>query len=236
MMGKWTEEEIKFLKENYRELESKEIAKKLNRSISSIRNKLFYLDINKKKWTKKEIEFLQEHIENTDKYLAKKLNRSIKSIKRKKHGMKLKDYTILTASEVGRILKVDAKTITRWKVLGLKMKKNNPEKISSPFRIKIDELIKFLKANQDLWNASKLDLYALGIEPKWLVEKRKKDYKKIQFRNWTKEEDARLIFLRNQDKSCIEIGKELGRTKDAVSKRYCKLYYERKKKGEINAI
>lgn len=235
MSGKWSKDELKFLKENYRKLEGKEIAKKLNRSESSIRNKLFYLKINKKKWTKKEIEFLEENIERTDRYLSKKLNRSIKSIKRKKHGMKLKDYTILTASEVARILKVDVKTIIRWNKLGLKMKKNNPEKVCSPFRIKTDELLKFLKKNQKLWNASKLDLYALGVEPKWLIEKRKEDYKKIWFKKWTKEEDARLIFLRNQGKGCIDIGKELGRTSEAISKRYCKLYYERKK-GEVNAI
>ena len=37
--------------------------------------------------------------------------------------------------------------------------------------------LKFLKDNQDLWDASNVELYMLGEEKEWLKEKRKKDAK-----------------------------------------------------------
>lgn len=232
----YTEEEMIFLKENYKKLSNKELAKSLNRSEKSINNKLYSMNLYKQKWTKEEMIFLEENAERGDRYLARSLNKSIASIRSKRTRMRIKSYRDLSASEVAKILKIDTKAVIRWKEFGLKMKKNDPSKISSPYKIKFEALIKFLKENKELWNANNVDLHGLGKEEKWLVEKRKEDLKRIWFRNWTKEEDARLIFLRNKGKSCADIGKELRRNTNAVSKRYCKLYYERKKKGEVNAI
>ena len=235
-MGKWTEEEIEFLKENYKNMNNKEIAKNLNRSETAVNNKLFIMNLCKKKWSKTEMEFLENNAERGDKYLAKRLNRSISSIRSKRRRMRITTYKDLSAREVGEILKTDTKTIIRWKKIGLKMRKNNPKKLYSPYKIKMKDLLKFLKENQDLWNANNVDLYGLGKEEQWIIDKRKEDYKKIWFKRWSKEDDNRLIFLRNQGKTCVEIGAELGRNANAISKRYCKLYKERIKKGEVNAI
>ncbi|WP_297639659.1 hypothetical protein [uncultured Clostridium sp.] len=232
---KWTNEEIEFLKKNYRKLESKEIAKKLNRTEKSVQSKLYELKLNKKKFSEEEIKFIEDNIERSDEYLAKKLNRDKISIHRKVLRLKLERTNIVNASEVARILKVDTKTITRWKEKGLTMTKNNPKKINSPLKIRINSLLIFLGKNQDIWDSSKLDLYGLGIEPKWLIEKRKKDLKKIGYRCWSKIDDSRMIMLRNRGVSCKEVARELNRTENAISKRYAKLYNERKR-GEVNAI
>ena len=70
--NKWTEEEINFLKENWNKKTHKQIAKELNRSISSIANKTRKMRLvdNTSKWTKEEEDFLKE---NWNKKLIKKL-------------------------------------------------------------------------------------------------------------------------------------------------------------------
>jgi hypothetical protein len=86
---KWTKEEIKFLKENYMSMEYIEIAKKLGRTMSSVRNKRYKLDLQRKhrKWTTKEIEkIVKKYTENELrgnldlKSLAKELNRNTTDI------------------------------------------------------------------------------------------------------------------------------------------------------------
>ena len=82
----WTDEEINFLKENWNIKTHKEIAKELNRSISSIANKTRKMRLvdNSNKWTKEEEEFLKENYFKDMDFLADKLNKSYDSIKSKK--------------------------------------------------------------------------------------------------------------------------------------------------------
>jgi len=80
--GKWDKDEIHYLKQNYgpnSNNTAKEIAKKLDRSLDSVQNKiknegLSYVE--QKSFTKQELEFLEESYEDfTHKELAKKLDR-----------------------------------------------------------------------------------------------------------------------------------------------------------------
>jgi len=82
MKRRWTEDEIKFLIENYPKYNSYYIAKALNRSVNSVRCMAAKLKLkNKFWWTEEEKKFL---IENYDKMTAKQiseiLGRSIPSI------------------------------------------------------------------------------------------------------------------------------------------------------------
>lgn len=90
---KWTDEEEKFLKENYEDLEYKEIAEKLDRTTSAVKSKVSDLNLikfEKNSWSKEEEDFLKE---NYKKYTAKKLGeilgRSSNSIRNKKGKMDL---------------------------------------------------------------------------------------------------------------------------------------------------
>lgn len=95
-MKRWTEDEVKFLKENYKNMSYIEIGKILNRKDSAIRAKCFDLDLVKTdRWTEKEIEFLKENCNIlTYKEIAKVLNRTTSaiSLKSKKLGIKKYEY------------------------------------------------------------------------------------------------------------------------------------------------
>ena len=77
----WTEEEIKYLKENYAKLSAKEIAKNLKRTKNAIKTKVMKLKINKRIWTAAEIKYIKENYSLLKPVkIANKLNRSLGGI------------------------------------------------------------------------------------------------------------------------------------------------------------
>lgn len=81
------------------------------------------------------------------------------------------------AREVSRMMGVDVHKVTDYWVrkYGLKCKKIKSKKRTLWIFININELIKFLENHQDLWDSRKVEMYAFGMEPEWLKEKRKRD-------------------------------------------------------------
>lgn len=152
----------------------------------------------------------------------------------------IKKVNEMSATEVSKILNVDVKTVLRWKDKGLPMKAKS-KAYRSPRIISFKSLLAFLKSHQSLWDSTKVELYALGLETEWLKEKRKMDYKKkIESGNankkWSKLEEERLIFLRNKNLSLKEISELMGRSEKALSRKYCKLYKEELRKVKNDAI
>lgn len=84
MNKKYTDEEITFVKENYKKLTVKQLAEKLNKSTYNISTILSELGLKKqvhKPWNKEEIEFLKKnYMSMTNTEIAKRLNRSLNSI------------------------------------------------------------------------------------------------------------------------------------------------------------
>lgn len=80
----YTQEEIKYIKENYNNMTTQEIAIKLNKSIGSINNATRKMGLIKQphsKWTDKEIEFLKKnYINMTSEEISKHVNHSIDAI------------------------------------------------------------------------------------------------------------------------------------------------------------
>ena len=80
----YTQEEIKYIKENYNNMTAQEIAIKLNKSIGSINNATKKMGLIKQphsKWTDKEIEFLKKnYINMTSEEISKHVNHSIDAI------------------------------------------------------------------------------------------------------------------------------------------------------------
>lgn len=86
-MTKWQKAEILFLIKNYNKIPGKVLAKKLNRTITSISHKADRLNLTRAplnesvNWTKKEINFIKLNFKNTKyKQIAKYLNRTYSSV------------------------------------------------------------------------------------------------------------------------------------------------------------
>jgi len=104
---RWTKEEIEFLKQNINNLSYNQLAKKLNRSWSSIRNKTYELGLIKEPktmpniWDDKKIEFLKKHyLSMTYEELSKHLGICVKAIRRKLSKLGLKKVYIRQSSEL----------------------------------------------------------------------------------------------------------------------------------------
>lgn len=86
----WSDDEVKYLKENYLKKDINEIALVINKSNYQINLMLGKLKlIVKREWSRAEVEFLKNNIENSTIRLAEELNRSVASIKAKKRLLRL---------------------------------------------------------------------------------------------------------------------------------------------------
>lgn len=185
------------------------------------------------RWTKEEINYLEDSWGTvTVKYLATKLNRTETAIRLKAERLQLSScYTAagdLSANEVSKILGVDIHAVTDcWMPHGLKATKKALIERESWF-INLDDLMKWLKNNQDRWDSRRVELFALGTEPEWLKEKRKKDQSIPikRFQKWTKEEDNFLVTYIKMGKTKKEIAKLLKRSVYAVKRRTSRLKQE----------
>lgn len=224
---KWTKEEEKFLLDNYDKMTYIRLSKKLNKSESSITKKLQRYGIYKGKdtqWTKEDDEYLENNWGiKSIKVLAVYLGRSENAVKRRGYdkgfGGMYADNVHMTINEIKDLLNVDRSVIEGWiKNKGLKHYSKKFYKKKTIF-INPKDLYKFLKDNQNLWNATKLEYLALGVEEDWLIEKRKLDNDLVKLKNntyWTRSEEERLIALSIEGASPTDIAKELNRTKHSV--------------------
>lgn len=89
----WTDNEINFLKENYKKCTSKEIGKLLNKSIYQVEAKKVSLKLYPvKPWSSDELIFLRENKDKSLYELSEELQRTFASIKAKKRVLFLKDF------------------------------------------------------------------------------------------------------------------------------------------------
>ncbi len=180
-----------------------------------------------KTWTEEEKEKLRELWgEYSIGHISKKLKRKESAIEvmagKLRLGCRYKNY--MSANQAGELLGVEGRVLIRWKDKGLKIKtKEGVER--QRHLICIEDLTKFLKDNQDLWDSRKLELFALGQEPEWLKEKRRKDMKEPAKHGarWTKQEEGMLIAQYNAGKSKKEIAAMLGRSEMGVQRKVDKL-------------
>ena len=174
-----------------------------------------------KKWSKKEISYLDEN------WGKKTLSKISKSLKRSKNGVFIKAKRLklgastradeyLTANQASLMLGIkDSNIVLRWiKIKNLPSQKRTMLFEKQFWMIKHEELIDWLEKNQDKFDSRKIELYALGSEPEWLQEKRKED-KKLpinRFKKWTKREDESLIMYYQEGMKQKDIAKMFGRS------------------------
>ena len=188
----WTKEDKELLIELAinKKIPIKEIAKRLDRTEDAITLMINLLGYNiqtsdRRRWTKEEEEILRKvwgkkRIE----LICKQLNRTEKSIKCKVHELGLgsqieNNYDGMTIPLLASLFKISEEVISiNWISLGLKYKVRRMGKNSSYKYITINELMKFLEKNQNIWDSRNLEQNILGIEPDWLIEKRRIDRNK----------------------------------------------------------
>lgn len=182
-------------------------------------------------WNKQETNYLIDNWgEKSIKKISKAINRTECGVRQKAKKMKLGG--IINASEylvshqVAEMLGKQTKTIIHWiKCKGLKGKYRFIGKGTKRgnWLIKYDDLMEWLETNQDKYDARKIKQYALGCEPEWLKEKRKRDEIEIQNTRkiWTKMDEERLLDLYHEGYSVPELMQRFGRTEKSIG---AKLY------------
>jgi len=185
----WTEEEYQRLEHlvMIEKKSPKEIAQILDRSEDSVIIKInrrgLKIQTNKKRyWTKEEEELLSDLWGNKSiEYIAKKLNRTVSSVSNKVFLLGLgshveNNYDGLRIQEICELFNVSRETVSDyWIALGLKYHIRKVTTAKSYLYIEIKDLYDFLENNQNIWDSRYLEKNILGIEPEWLIKKRKDD-------------------------------------------------------------
>lgn len=185
-----------------------------------------------RRWTTEEMELLEDKWGVWGvKRLAKNLNRTETAIIEKAEKMKLggayEQY--LTTNQIGQMFGIHRQTVYRsWiKKYGLPAKKSALRR-QTIYRIILEDLVEWCYNNQELWSSKNLELYSLGEEFEWLVEKRKIDAQITTNTGfWSTKEIQNLIDWSEAGVPLQEIAKRLNRTYYAV---------RRKRQGYLDSL
>ena len=187
-----------------------------------------------KRWTNEEIEYIRENLGNVSmSYISQKLNRTPNAIIIKATRLKIGGPTIKTEyllpNIAAQMVGVDFASIIYWiKYKDLKIERKSIRGKKRTL-INYEDFIDFLKNNQKLWDSRKVEPYALGCEPKWLLEKRLIDRKrpKNSQNKWSKFDEIKVEKMKNEGRPIQEIADEVNRSNASVKR---KLYDLRKEK------
>ena len=182
-----------------------------------------------KNWSTQEDNYLKEYWTNkTLNSLAKNLNRSTGSVFARAKKLKLGGMHVnrVSINMICNIMQLEAHTVRRWiNDHGLKATKITTNK-HKRWHINIDDLLDWLEKNQDRFDSRRLEYMALGSEPIWLREKKKKDIKEgnnFALKYWTDSEVENLRMMFRQGKSYKEIARKLGRTTSSISQKLVRI-------------
>lgn len=182
-----------------------------------------------KKWSKEEIDYLNSMWGRYNlTTLAKKLNRTVEAVKVKSErlglGGGLKAQDAISKADIKRICGVTDYTVGKWmSMYGLKCTNKVVTSKRSFCLIKTKDFWDFAKNNNELIDFSRIEKNILGVEPEWVDEFRKRDFKmkrKVYRRKWSAAEEKEAIRLYRKGLSHKEIGKRLDRPYHGVQ---CKL-------------
>ena len=182
-------------------------------------------------WSEEELAVLyDEWGEKTPDAIGRMIGRSTKAVKSmaKAHrlGCFLKNSEYLTQKQCTDMLGYTSKVLQRtWIPHGLKTHKRRTAGGQRNTVILHSELMEFLRKNQDLWDSRKCEPYALGTEPAWLQEKRRRDalLPKPIGTKYTAAEDRIICAMLRKNATYREIGERLGRSADSVQNRVYRL-------------
>lgn len=141
--------------------------------------------MGKKTWTDEQIEKLRDLWGTKDyRSIARNLGHTETAVRLKAKRLGLgamknaSDY--MCAKEISRIMGVDFHTVTDYwiKKLGLQCRRIEGKRKTLYIMVRHDELVRFLKNNQEIFDSRRIEPYGLGCEPEWLHQKRLRDRNK----------------------------------------------------------
>lgn len=190
-----------------------------------------------KTWSKEDDNYITEKWGNvTVETMAINLGRTEIATYQRAKTLKLGSYreaggTYISPLQIAELIGKSSGCIYYWIKTGkLPSRKRKREK-RNIHQVDMEDLINFLKENQDLWDSRNLERYGLGEEPEWLKEKRETDIQNSQNKHkepWSRSDDHRLLELYEEGLSADEIAEKLNRTKTSIIVRLSK----RRRKGE----
>lgn len=164
------------------------------------------------KWGIWSVKVIARHIDRTESSVINYAERN------KLGSMYSEEY--LLPNKIAKLFGVSETTVRRWiKQLGLPSN-TRPLKNQRVHRVTQEKLLEWCKENQTVWSANNLPTYALGAEPDWLVEKRKRDAQVNTYksREWSTKEINKLLLLVDSGMTNKEIAKVLNRSEISVKR------------------
>ncbi len=195
---RWTKEEVKYLRQNFKIKDMNIITKQLNRTELSVYKKAVRLGLTEilKRWEEGEVEYL---INNWGKkpmaLIAKYLDRSKISVKKKALEYNLGPQYIangeyLTSGDIGYILNKSPNIVYKWINKGLIEGKRFGQK--GIYQVKPKDFLLFLKNYPEKWNGCKVRVEYIkpyfmtsncSKQPQWFTQKVEKDKKLSRLSN-----------------------------------------------------
>lgn len=182
-------------------------------------------------WTKDELRYIEENWGYVSlPYMADKLNRTVDAIKIKASRMGLGsvllggDYITLNQLIIALSGHKESSYLRKSWVenRGLPIHKKRVNKCYFTV-VYIDEFWKWAEIHRSFIDFPKMEPLALGKEPDWVAEQRKKDYKALALQRkdpWSPAEDSKLLYLLQQQKyGYFELSKMLNRSAGAIQHR-----------------
>lgn len=177
--------------------------------------------MTRKKWTEEEIAYLEKTVgRHSRKFIAKKLNRSQQSVDSKIRYLRLNainNTESITIADLSKALIVHRSTIQHW-IDNMDLKTH---RVGKYVKVTPQNWWAWAEKNKKRINWNNVDPYSFGIEPDWVDELRgntKRHYS--HSKQWSKQEDARLIYLvRTYKYTYQDISLELDRSEAAVKRR-----------------
>ena len=226
----WTKEEVERLKKLSKDCHYTIIARMMNKSENAIYLKARKLGItliqDRRNWTpEEEIKLKELWGTKSVEDIAKIMQRTCFSLKVKAVKMGLgpmikNNYEVITISDICEILGVNREKISHtWVNLGLNLRKIKLTDNTSYYAVTWEDLINFLKNNQNEWDSRLLEKHMLGLEPDWLKEKRIRENSEnpLWYRKWTEKEISIAESLFRAGKNYADIAKTLNRSEYAVA-------------------
>ena len=246
MRRKWTAEEIRILQEmTAGGIAPELIAQRLERSPEAVKVYLKKHGIPRvgrnTRWSAaEEAAFAEDWRDGEMSRLAlqRKYRRTWSALQQRaqKHhlGPRPASDVYVTKSEVTKALGINERKLQSWVKRGLPAHRSKTNRTYG-LMYDVDELLRFMERHQDDYDGSQVDESFFYQLPTWLREKRQADLsrgKENRKKNWTNEEDRRLMRLFLAGMTDKELSRELKRSEQAIRSRRFILGLSRKQAGE----
>lgn len=230
---RWTSEEEQYIRDHWKTQSDAEMATALKRMEGAVRNRRRELRCSPQKtWTPEEERYLEDHWGTVSiPGIAKKLERTVSAIKVRAErlglGGVLDSGDYVTFNQLMLALTDNAQSYSyqmeSWvRRRGFPIHTKRVDKCVWRV-VYLDEFWKWAEQHRSFIDFSKLEPLALGKEPDWVPEQRKKDFQSFALQRkdpWAPDEDSRLKMLLRQHKyGYAELSEILRRSEGAIVRR-----------------